>query len=244
MKKNLLLLNQKKYLSFLNYKKLINQSKKTENKFKLILSTESNSSNHNLKQNPPNKLKIINNDQILAHRNSSNLFKESKSLKAFSLYKIIPSIKITKNIYLQKEIIKENRIVKYMNKKNKDIKTELIKELFKDNKCKKLINKRCVNFFEYKNIFNKNSLRCSMNCMNCYFHFHKRYESFCLAQNKREINDNNNKLLKSQNQCISSRKINKDSFVNGIHKILKEQRGKKKIKYKIIGALKTEPNYI
>ena len=241
MKKNLLLLNQKKYLTFINYKKLINQSKKTQNNFKLILSTDSNTPIQNLKQNSPKYEMYINNDQILAHRNSSNnLFKESKSLKTFSLNKVMPSIKISKNIF-QNDIIKRNQLVKYINKKNKDIKTQLIKELFKDNKYKKYINKRYPNYFENKNTFNKNNIRHSMNC---YFHYHKRYESFCLGENKKEINNDNNNIIKSQNQCISSRKINKETFVNGIHKILKEQRGKKKIKYKIIGALKTEPNYI
>ena len=241
MKKNIILLNQKKYLTFINYKKYINQSKKSQNNFKLILSTDSNSPIQNLKQNSPKHEMHINNDQVLARRYSShNLFKESKSLKTFSLNKVIPSIKISKNIF-QNDIITRNQFVKYINKKNKDIKNELIKELFKDNKYKKHTNKRRPNCFENKNIFNKNNLRYSMNC---YFHYHKRYESFCLGENKKEKNNDNNNIIKSQNQCISSRKINKDTFVIGIHKILKEQRGKKKIKYKIIGALKTEPNYI
>ena len=232
MKKNLLLLNQKKYLSFLNYKKFINQSNKTQNSFKLILSTDSNSSNQNLKQNSPNYKIHRNNDQILAHRNSSkNLFKESKSLKAFSVNKIIPSLKIAKNIYFQINIIKKNQLVKYINKKNRDIKTELIKELFKDNKCKNYISKRYANYLENKNIFNENKLRYNMNC---YLHYHKRYESFYLVENKKEIKNPNNKIIKSQNQCISSRKINKETFVNDIHKILKGQRGKKKIKYNLL----------
>ena len=95
MKKNIILLNQKKYLTFINYKKYINQSKKSQNNFKLILSTDSNSPIQNLKQNSPKHEMHINNDQVLARRYSShNLFKESKSLKTFSLNKVIPSIKI------------------------------------------------------------------------------------------------------------------------------------------------------
>ena len=69
---------------------------------------------------------------------------------------------------------------------------------------------------------------------------HERFEE---GENRKELSDKYIKIIKSQNKLISTRKINKESFGKGIFKIIKEQRGKRKFKYKIIGTLKTEPNY-
>ena len=50
-------------------------------------------------------------------------------------------------------------------------------------------------------------------------------------------------MNKSTKAFISSRKLNKELFGNAIYKIIKEHKGRKKCKFKIIGKLKTEPNY-
>ena len=121
---------------------------------------------------------------------------------------------------------------------NKGIKNEEINELLKKNNHKNFLIKRCSNCFQNEIIFNKNNLRNSL-----IYSTNDMYERFEEGENRKELSDKYIKIIKSQNKLISTRKINKESFGKGIFKIIKEQRGKRKFKFKIIGTLKTEPNY-
>ena len=56
--------------------------------------------------------------------------------------------------------------------------------------------------------------------------------------------DNDKKILtKRKSENLSSRKINKELFSKHINGIIKSKNGRKKVKYKIIGTLTTEPNH-
>ena len=236
MEKNRLLLNKKKFLSFSNYKNILKNSNKTKKDVKLFLSTNFASPTLIIKQKSFKKIvknNINNNVPILINGNSNKLFTKNKSLKIFSLNKNIPKLNISKNIYSIEENKLNTQYFKYVIKKRKDdINAQINDNIFRErNSNKKIINKRNRNFFKKRSIFNKTNFRYSMNC--------SEREKFYENENKKREEDGEN--YKSQNKCISSRKINKESFGNEIYKIIKERKGKK-FKFKIIGTLKTEPN--
>ena len=112
--------------------------------------------------------------------------------------------------------------------------------MFKDNISKNniRIKKRNNNCIENKNTYNKNNIRLSMDCSS-----HESNGILPLDKNKKEEKEVIIKKNKSPSLCISKRKINKDSFGKEIYKIIKEKKGKKKFKFKIIGTLKTEANF-
>ena len=236
MKKNRLLLNQEKFLSFSNYKKVINYSKESKNNYKLFLSANPPSSN--LILNKKSFKNIIpnnnNNVPILINRNNSNkICTNSKSLKIFPLNQKIPKINISKIFDSNKDKKLNTQYFKYIIKKRKDENDQNNDNIARENNFnKKYTNKRFNNC--YKNIFNKTNFRYSMNC--------STREKIYDCENKNwEKNEEFIKILKSQNKCISSRKLNKECFGNGIYKIINERKGRK-FKFKIIGTLKTEPS--
>ena len=236
MEKNRLLLNQKKYLSFSNYKKIINSSKRNPKELKLLLITNSPSINiifNNNKHKYLNRNNSNNSNNVpnLLHPNNSNkLCSNNKSVKLFSINKIIPKINLSKIPNLKNE----NKIIKYKIKKNIEDKIEHGNEILLDNLYQKFRNKR----LEDKKIFNKTNFRYSMNCS-----ARAKNSQLNLVENKKENNEECIKILQSSNAFISSRKINKELFGNGIYKIIKEHKGRKKCKFIIIGKLKTEPNF-
>ena len=219
MKKNHLILNQKEFLSFTNYKKLNNQKKKFEGDFKVNIYPNSPLSNGKEQKNIS---KYLNNVHMLSRHNYFKYFcNNNKSLLFLSSKKIIPKIKLSNKIYNSLN----EKFANYQIIKNKETKTknEQPNEIFN--------NKKCLKFFE--NI-NKYRLNCSV------FNKNSNY----LNENKRDNDKESVKISQSQKNCISSRKINKEYFGNGIYKLIKERRGRKKIKFKIIGTLKTEPNFV
>jgi hypothetical protein len=240
MEKNRLLLNHKKYLSFSNYKNLLYHSKKAQNESKLKLYinmppinliVQNNSQKNFVKKNSNNATQLLNN-------RNSKIFNNNLSEKVFVFNKLIHRIKQHK--YYINDINNENKpnnkLIKFKFAKTKDKKIEQIKESFKDDN-KKYKNKVLDNCCEKKNIMNKTNFfyKYKLNNSVC-----GRCDSFYIVDNKEEKSPI--KLIEQQNIVLSTRKINKDSFRNDVCEIIKEDKGRKKIKYKIIGRLKTEQN--
>ena len=239
MEKNRLLLNHKKYLSFSNYKNLLYHSKKAQNDSKLKyinkppinLIVQHNSQKNFVKNNSNNTTQLPNN-------RNSKIFNNKLSEKMFALNKLIHRVK--QQEYYINDINNENKphnkLIKFKFAKTKDKRIEQIKESFKDN-IKKHKNKVIDNYYGNKNIMNKTNYfyRYKLNNSVC-----GRCDSFYIVDNKEEKSPV--KLIQPQNIVLSTRKINKDSFRNEICEIIKEDNGRKKIKYKIIGRLKTEQN--
>jgi hypothetical protein len=240
MEKNRLLLNHKKYLSFSNYKNLLYLSKKAQNESKLKLYinmapinliVQNNSQKNFVKKNSNNATQLLNN-------RNSKIFNNNLSEKVFVFNKLIHRIKQHK--YYINDINNENKpnnkLIKFKFAKTKDKKIEQIKESFKDDN-KKYKNKVLDNCCENKNIMNKTNFfyKYKLNNSVC-----GRCDSFYIVDNKEEKSPI--KLIEQQNIVLSTRKINKDSFRNDVCEIIKEDKGRKKIKYKIIGRLKTEQN--
>ena len=240
MEKNRLLLNHKKYLSFSNYKNLLYQSKKAQNdsKSKLFINmpqinliVQHNSQKNFVKNNSNNTTQLPNN-------RNSKIFNNNLSEKAFALNQLIHRVK--QHTYYINDINNENKphnkLIKFKFAKTKDKRIEQIKDSFKDN-IKKHKNKIIDNYCENKNIMNKTNYfyRYKLNNSVC-----GKCDSFYIVDNKEEKSPV--KLIQPQNIVLSTRKINKNSFRNEICEIIKEDNGRKKIKYKIIGRLKTEQN--
>ena len=241
MEKNRLLLNHKKYLSFSNYKNLLYHSKKAQNESKLKLYinmppinliVQNNSQKNFVKKNSNNATQLLNN-------RNSKIFNNNLSEKVFVFNKLIHRIKQHK--YYINDINNENKpnnkLIKFKFAKTKDKKIEQIKESFKDDN-KKHKNKGIDNFYKNRNIniMNKTNFfyRYKLNNSVC-----GRCDSFYIVDNKEKSPI---KIIQQQNIVLSTRKINKDSFRNDVCEIIKEDKGRKKIKYKIIGRLKTEQN--
>ena len=237
MEKNHLFLNNKKYLSYSNYKNIITHKKKIHNKCNIFLSTHFPISNIIVQNNIVKKIRFndFNNVPLsIKKHNSNKLINNDKTLKIYKLKKI--NLLKNNNINTENKLI--NKFFKYKICNNKSLENEQIYKLLKDNINKNFINKINNNFKENKNICNKTNIRFSMDCSS-----HESLGLFPLDKNKNEIKEVVVKIKKSPSQCISNRKINKDSFGKGIYKIIKEKKGKTKFKFKIIGTLKTEPNY-
>ena len=243
MEKYHLLVDQKKYLSFSNYKNYINQQKKTRNERKLILETKSpptlnfifNKKNQkNITQNYINNV-----PKIVRLSNSNKIFNKKLKTKIYTLYKINSNLNLQNNISTKIENKSINKLFKIKMMKNKDIKFEENKDTFEETNIKKYINKKKDNYFEStKNMLNKTNyfFRYKLNSSTI-----NKPESFYNENNKKKSNDDI-KIFKPQNLSISTRKINKESFRNGIYKIINQDNGRQKIKFKIIGRLKTEHN--
>ena len=229
MEKNRLLLNQKKYVSFANYKNLIHPSNNYQKEIKIFLSTNYPSLHINIHNKNPkntNNNNINNVPALLNHTNSNKIF-SNKSVKLLSIQKILTKInKSKKNIIIRND----NALFKIKLKQNINDKSEQNNENV-NKSCKKYFNKRIESIKKF------------------------RYSMNCSARNKNEkinsvieINKNNRiekyeTMNKSSKAFISSRKLNKELFGNAIYKIIKEHKGRQKYKFKIIGKLKTEPNF-
>ena len=87
-------------------------------------------------------------------------------------------------------------------------------------------NKSNLQKFENKKIINKTALL--------------DFNSIEKFDNK-NFNNNPTKLIKMKSENITSRKLSKELFRNDANGIVVKKKGKKKVKYKIIGTLTTEP---
>jgi hypothetical protein len=227
MEKNRLLLNQKKYVSFSNYKNLISASNNNQNELKIFLSTNYRSLHLNFQnKNPKNKINnnLNNVPSLLNHTNSNKLF-NNKSVKLFSLNKLMAQLnKSKKNVILRND----NKVLRLKLKQNINDKIRYSNDNL-NKSYKRYINNKIEGIKKYRY-----SLNCSARIKN---------ENIIDMENNKENNEKFNENLKSSKAFISSRKLNKELFGSAIYKIIKEHKGRKKCKFKIIGKLKTEPNY-
>ena len=227
MEKNRLLLNQKKYVSFSNYKNLINPSNNNQNELKIFLSTNYRSLHLNFQnKNPKNKINnnLNNVPSLLNHTNSNKLF-NNKSVKLFSLNKLMAQLnKSKKNVILRND----NKVLRLKLKQNIDDKIRYSNDNL-NKSYKRYINSKIEGIKKYRY-----SLNCSARIKN---------ENIIDMENNKENNEKFNENLKSSKAFISCRKLNKELFGSAIYKIIKEHKGRKKCKFKIIGKLKTEPNF-
>ena len=231
MKKNRLLLEQKRFLSFSNYKNIINDLLSGNNNKRIIINSRESILNLTL-------FKEIKNSQI--NRNSNLPIFRSKSNRLLNNnIRLFPSdnnklkINVSSNFNFdngksQRNYYNFKNALNYFSHINKLLKTNRFKidspkklERTLDNSVKinqkKIINKNIINeetFFDFINT--------------------ERYVN---------NNDNNNKntLIKTKSEKITSRKLSKELFRNDINGIIVKRKGEKKVKYKIIGTLTTEP---
>ena len=231
MFKNRFLLNQRRFLSFSNYKNYIKQAlnienpNRFENSEKPIINTilfnqifrkeNRNTRNVSLFRNKSNHM-FNNNINLLSYRNN--------------LSKIIISDNLSLGNY-KKIVMNKNHLIKNKLNISKDY-FDKMNELLKKNSTRFHINKRIAQIFkDQKNIcdsFNDNISNKAIN----------KYDSFGpLESNKMQT------IKKRRSEILTTRKISKNLFNRNINGILVNKGGKKKLKYKIIGTLTTEPNH-
>ena len=231
MFKNRFLLNQRRFLSFSNYKNYIKQAlnienpNRFENSEKPIINTilfnqifrkeNRNTRNVSLFRNKSNHI-FNNNINLLSYRNN--------------LSKIIISDNLSLGNY-KKIVMNKNHLIKNKLNISKDY-LDKMNELLKKNSTRFHINKRIAQIFkDKKNIcdsFNDNISNKEIN----------KYNSFGpLESNKMQT------IKKRRSEILTTRKISKNLFNRNINGILVNKGGKKKLKYKIIGTLTTEPNH-
>ena len=231
MFKNRLLLNQKRFLSFSNYKKYIKQAlnndnpNKIENSDKPIINI--------ILFNQIFRNENANTRNVSLFRNKSNhIF--NNNIKLLSYKTTLSKINISENISLEnskKIIVNNNRLIKNKLNISKDY-FDKMNELLKKNSTRFHINKRFAQIFkDKKNISNSFNNNISNKAIN-------RNDSFVpLENNKLQT------VKKRRSEILTSRKICKKLFNKDINGILVNKGGKKKLKYKIIGTLTTEPNH-
>ena len=220
MKKNRLLLDQKRFLSFSNYRNIINDLL-NENNIKTIIINSRKSTisldffdkiknseitNNSIRLLSFNKIKSkldvsnkFNFDIGKSQRNNIHAYKSSLNINKFYLSHVNQLLKINNSIF-------------HSHKKFENI--------FEKN------NKSNLQKFENKKIINKTALL--------------DFNSIEKFDNK-NFNNNPTKLIKMKSENITSRKLSKELFRNDANGIVVKKKGKKKVKYKIIGTLTTEP---
>lgn len=231
MFKNRLLLDQKRFLSFSNYKNYIKQALNNDNQNKFE------------KADKP-IINIILFNQIFRNENANtrnvSLFRNksnhifNNNIKLLSYKKNLSKINISENISLEnckKIMMNNNRLIKNKLNISKDY-FDKMNELLKKNSTRFHINKRFAQIFKDKknssNSFNNNISNKTIN----------RHNSFGPSENnKPQI------IKKRKSEILTTRKISKKLFNKDINGILVNKGGKKKLKYKIIGTLTTEPNH-
>ena len=230
MNKNRLLLNQKRFLSFSNYKNYIKQTLYNDNQNKF---DNSNKPIINLILfNQINRNKNKNNRNVSLFRNKSNrIF--NNNIKLLSCKKNKSKINISDNLSLENQnniMIKNTHLIKSKLNISKDY-FDKINELLKKNSTRFHINKRFTSY-----IGEKNNSSESLNHKNNKIIY--KYDSFCYLENSKQPT-----IIKRRSEILPTRKISKESFKKNINGILIRKGGKNKLKYNIIGTLTTEPNY-
>ena len=112
-----------------------------------------------------------------------------------------------------------------------------INELLKKKSFQFHLNKRVSKSLNIKNNYYRNRIS-SNNIINERTLY--RYNN----SNYFESNEGNDRTLeKTNSENITTRKLSKELFKRNINGIIVRRKGKKKVKYKIIGTLTTETNY-
>ena len=230
MFKNRLLLNQKRFLSFSNDKNYIKQELKNDNPNKFE------------KTDKP-IINIILFNQIFRNENANtrnvSLFRNksnhifNNNIKLLSYKKNLSKNYISENLSLEnskKIMMNNNCLIKNKLNISKDY-FDKINELLKKNSTRFHINKRFAQIFKDK----KNSSNSFNNISNRTIN---RHDSLCNLENNKQKT-----IIKRKSEILTTRKISKKLFNKDINGILVNKGGKKKLKYKIIGTLTTEPNH-
>ena len=220
MEKNPLLLNQKRLLSFSNYKNYINRR----------LSAVDNPT-LNINSNVP-KINLI----LL------NEFKKNQNINArnVSMFRHKSSKIFDNNIRIlscRKNNIKINdkRFIKNKLNINRDY-YQKINDLLKKNCSKFHINERFIRNVKEKNV-DKFMYSGTIDDKTFY-----RYNDINHVNINNE-DDNPKILTKKKSENNTTRKLCKELFKKEINGIIVKRSGKAKLKYKIIGTLTTEPNH-
>ena len=220
MKKNRLLLNQKRLLSFSNYKNYINRR----------LSAVDNPT-LSINSNVP-KINLI----LL------NEFKKNQNINArnVSMFRHKSSKIFDNNIRIlscRKNNIKINdkRFIKNKLNINRDY-YQKINDLLKKNCSKFHINERFIRSVKEKNV-DKFMYSGTIDDKTFY-----RYNDINHVNINNE-DDNPKILTKKKSENNTTRKLCKELFKKEINGIIVKRSGKAKLKYKIIGTLTTEPNH-
>ena len=234
MKKNRLLLDQKRFLSFSNYKNFIKHSLKGNNKAKIILNSNISTINFVL-------LNEIKKSQDVNIRNVS--FLRNKDNKLFdNNIRLLAQCKNKSRMELSGSFILENpksqRNNKEINKNIKEENFENINDILKQNSFQFHINKRLSrSLFEKSNSYRNGTGYKTIIKQKTY----SRYNIFNKLM-KYKRNDKTKPIFKTKSE-FTKRKLSKDLFKDKINGIINKRSGKKKVKYKIIGTLTTEPNH-
>ena len=235
MQKNRLLLNQKRFLSFSNYKHYIKHSINDINKIKVIENTKISNNNLILL----NRFKKSHNENafnVYFLRNKSNYLIEN-NIRLFSFNKNKTNLNLSINNSSENNNSKKNTNHRLFNDKTNIYKEhfEKINELLKrKNSSRFCVSKKFSQIIEGNN--NLDSIDTKKRTT--------LYEKIFRLLPSLDLNDKNENeiLTKRKSENLSSRKINKELFSKHINGIIKSKNGRKKFKYKIIGTLITEPN--
>ena len=236
MKKNRLLLEQKRFLSFSNYKNIIKYSFNANHNTRLIINSKEPTLNLKL-INEIKKSQNIDNRNVFNFSNNSNKVFDN-NIRILSFNKSITKMNLSSNCIL--DIDKNQRNYDYGVKNilniNKGTSND-INEL-KNNFDKFHLNQRVVKSFDTKNLTNRNKMNYK-NIIKC--KTSSIYNSFDSFENNEE-NRKTKSIIKTKSANITTRKLCKESFKKNINEIILKKKGKRRFKYKIIGTLTTEPN--
>ena len=236
MKKNRLLLDQKRFLSFSNYRNIIKYSLNENNNTKKIIDSKVPSLN----------LKLLNEIKLSQRKKKDNVSNfRNNSIRIFeNNIRLLAKEKNKSNLNLSGNLVSENK----KNQKNYfcTVKNILnidkeyfgkINELLKKKSFQFHLNKRVSKSLNIKNNYYRNRIS-SNNIINERTFY--RYNN----SNYFESNEGNDRTLeKTNSENITTRKLSKELFKRNINGIIVRRKGKKKVKYKIIGTLTTETNY-
>ena len=216
MKKNRLLLEQKRFLSFSNYRNIINDLLNENNIKTIIINSRKSTISLDFFDKIKNSeiIRLLSFNKIKSKLDVSNKFNfDIGKSQRNNIHAYKSSLNINK-FYLShvNQLLKINNSIFHSHKKFENI--------FEKN------NKSILQKFENKKIINKTAL--------LDFNSIERFDN-------KNFNNNPTKLIKMKSENITSRKLSKELFRNDANGIVVKKKGKKKVKYKIIGTLTTEP---
>jgi len=238
MRKNRLLLDQKRFLSFSNYRNIIKYSLNGNDNTKKIINSKIPSLN----------LKLLNDIKMSQKRKANNVSNfRNNSIRIFeNNIRLLAKENNKSNLNLsgnfEKEYKQNQRNYNCSFKNILNIDKEYfgnINELLKQNYFRFHLNKRVTKSLDIKNNYNRNRINPANNINERTFY---RCSDFnCFKDN--EGNDKPKTLIKTNSENITTRKFSKELFKRNNNGIIVKRKGKKKVKYKIIGTLTTETNY-
>ena len=219
MKKNRLLLDQKRFLSFSNYRNIIKYSLNENNNTKKIINSKIPSLN----------LKLLNDIKMSQKRKANNVSNfRNNSIRIFeNNIRLLAKEKNKSNLNLSGNLVRENK----KNQKNYfcTVKNILnidkenfgkINELLKKKSFQFHLNKRVSKSLNIKNNYYRNRIS-SNNIINERTFYRYNDSNFF------ESNEGNDKTLeKTNSENITTRKLSKELFKRNINGIIVRRKGK------------------